>query len=311
MEILNGEAVAKKCDYSFGDHFALWDSNLVGATFKYANAYNYEFLEKAKQFEGKVMTLYIDNLRLYPREVKTDTEADKKFVSYLMHTNNLLGLCSLLPRNRFIIFTGQEDTPVNNQIGVPFNVERIYAVNAEYNDKKVVPFPFGLQRKMNLTDNRLEVMKHNVDNYVDKKPSKLLYINCGIGRNIDRQYLANFETNDWITTRFDNDSKFFPYDKYQDYLDELKDHKFVICPLGHGMDCHRNWETLYMRRVPVMKKHPYMEKLMKDYPVLWVDDWPEITKELLEANNSIYQEVLKMDHKRLDLNEIFNNCVKI
>jgi len=303
MQIIHGEGISKLVDYSFGDHFALWDTTLPNAFFKAANAHNLDFLMKAQEFEGKVMTLFIDNLRLYPRPVKTDTEHDTKFVSYLMNTNNLLALCALLPYNQFVIYTSQEDTPIDENIRVPFNVLQIFGVNALYNDDRITPFPFGLQRQMNADDKRLEIILENLDKSVE--PKKLLYLNMGIGRNPEREPLKKFETNDWVTTRFDEQSKFFPYSKYQDFLDELRDHKFIACPPGHGMDTHRIWETLYMKRVPIVKRHPYFEKLLEGFPVLWVDNW-DITKDLLEKNDNLYKKALKIDLDKLDLEKIMN-----
>lgn len=291
------------CDYNFGDHAVFWDKNLTGV-FNFANATNYDFLNKAKEFEGKVMKLFIDNIRLYPREVHTDNKNDKRFVDYLMKTNNLLALCSLLPANGFIIYTGNEDTPIDDKIELPWNVEKIYAVNALYNTDKIVPFPIGVQRKIGDNDNRIEILKENIN--VNFDPAKLLYINCGVERNPERYKLLKFVTGKWITTRFDKDSKFFPYDMYQDFLDELRNHKFMVCPQGHGADTHRIWETLYMRRVPVMKFSPYFSRLLKDFPVLYVNDWDEITRELLIQNDHLYQTALDMDLDKLDLLKLFN-----
>ena len=47
---------------------------------------------------------------------------------------------------------------------------------------------------------------------------------------------------------------------YKDFLDRMKQCKFMICPRGNAVDCHRNWEVLYMRRVPVMKRDPYLRR---------------------------------------------------
>ena len=219
MQIIEGTALAKLCDYSFGDHACLWDNRLKGVM-KYANATNNEFLEKAKEFEGRVMTLFIDNLRLYPREVRTDTEDDKKFVNYLMATNNLLALCSLLPHNRFIIFTGLEDTPLDEIIRLPYNVVKIYAVNAVYNNDQIIPIPFGVQRQIG-DDRRLEVLLANVREDKKVKPTKLLYINCGIERSHDRDYLPQFdkpEFQSWCTTHFNKNTQYFPYERYQESI---------------------------------------------------------------------------------------------
>lgn len=302
MEIIEGNKLASLVDYSFGDHMSLWNEKLAG-NMSYANADNSEFLAKAKEFKGKVMTLYIDNIRLYPRPIDTDTPNDKDFVSYLMKTNNLLALCSLLPQNGFVIFTGQEDTPIDKFIVLPFNVERVYAVNALYNTEQIIPFPFGVQRRMDATDERIEILKENLPEH--RTPTKLLYINCGIERNIEREPLRAFTTNDWITTRFDKDSKFFPYERYQEFLDEIRDHKFVICPKGHGFDTHRIWEVLYMRRVPVIIDHPYFRKLLTPYPVLFVKNWL-ITKELLAENEHLFAEAQAMDLDKLDLIKMYN-----
>lgn len=304
MEILTGDHVSKAVDYSFGDHFSIWDKTLPDAFTKEANINNQEFIDQAKEFRGKIMTLYIDNLRLYPRPVKTDTDYDKYFVGNLMLTNNLLAMCSLLPANGFIIYTGQEDTPIDEYIGVPPNVLQVYAVNAVYNNDQITPFPFGLQRQMNPDDNRLGVMKSYV--YRDEKrgANKLFYINMGIGRNPERAPLAEFKDNDWVTTRFNESSKFFPYSKYTDFLEELWNHKFIACPPGHGMDTHRIWETMYMRRVPVIKEHPYFRKLLAGFPVLYVNNWYDVTHALLEENEHLFQEAQTMDLGRLNLTEI-------
>lgn len=312
MQIIEGNALAKLCNYSFGDHHVVWDKNLTG-TYEVANIFNAKFLMKAKGFEGRVMTLFIDNIRLYGRALEfsgAHAQRDAEFISYLMQTNDLLNLCGQLPKNKFIIFTSHEDTPIDDRIQLPENVLKIYAVNALYNNNRIIPFPIGLQRQIGENDTRLEMMEKSIDIFLDQ-PNKLLYINCGIERNPERAPLAKFETNDWCTTRFDKDSKFFPYERYNEFLSELRDHKFVACPKGHGYDTHRIWETLYMRRVPVMLEHPYFYKLLKDFPIYWVDHWFDLTEEKLKLREDLYQQAQTMDMNKLDLTQIYNQCVKI
>lgn len=311
MEIINGTSLSNLCDYSFGDQLGGQEPHhLPGGFMKYANEGNIEFLDKCKEFEGKVMTLFIDNIRLYPRSLYVNVE-DEKWVSHLLMTNNLLGLCATLPKNKFVIFTSHEDTPIDDKIVIPDNVLGIHAVNAAYFGGKIYPFPYGVQRKINRTggdiDNRIEVLKQEIDKL--QTPTKLLYINCGIGRNKDRESLINFEGLPWVTTRFDPNSMPFPYSRYRDFLYEMRDHKFMICPEGHGMDCHRNWELLYMRRVPVMKLSPYFTRLMAGFPVLFVHEWSDVTKELLEQSDYLFDDAQKMNLSKLDLNLIFKAIV--
>lgn len=321
MNLLCGTNVSDIVDYSFGDHHVVWDKTLKGI-FKIANFSNAEFLIKCKEFEGKVMTLFIDNIRLYSRSIELNgphAQNDAQFINYLMQTNDLLNLCSQFPNNKFIIFTGEEDTPIDDQIRIPDNVLKIYGVNALYNNDRIIPFPFGLQRQRGENDDRLEVMARIVEHMETgisfkvqspPPPPKLLYINCGIERNPERLLLAKFETNNWVTARFDKDSMFFSYDRYNEFLSELKDHRFVVCPKGHGYDTHRIWETLYMRRVPIMLDDPYFKRLLKGFPVLFISNWYEVIKQILEANDWLYQQAQIMDMSKLDLDKIYQNAIK-
>ena len=59
---------------------------------------------------------------------------------------------------------------------------------------------------------------------------------------------------------------------------------FVICPHGGGLDCHRNWEALCLGCIPIVKTSA-IDSLYKDLPVLIVDDWQNITIDLL--NNTM------------------------
>ena len=84
----------------------------------------------------------------------------------------------------------------------------------------------------------------------------------------------------------------------------------MICPQGNGVDCHRNWEVLYLKRVPIMKKSKYLQELYKYYPILWVNDFMDCTKTLLTDNNHLFEKAQKIDNNLLDLYTVFNRAVK-
>jgi len=56
---------------------------------------------------------------------------------------------------------------------------------------------------------------------------------------------------------------------------------FVLSPFGMGMDCHRTWEALCLGAIPIVKA-PNFQKMFEDLPVLIVNEWSEITQELLD-----------------------------
>ena len=309
IQIINGTSLSEMCDYSFGDHMGAFSTPRPKEGFyKPANAYNREFIDKCRWFTDRIMTVFIDNIRLYQRPIEAE-ERDAEYVGKLLVENDLLKLCALLPQNRFVIFTSHEDTPIDPHIVIPPNVLGIHAVNAEHFGGRIHPFPYGLQRELGDGDNRLAIMAEEVRKDEVYVPSKLLYVNCGIERHPDRKTMTDFEGKEWATTRFDKDSKFFPYDRYLDFLNELRDHKFMVCPRGHGMDCHRNWESLYLRRVPVMRLSPYFSRLMQGFPVLFVNEWSDVTEDLLLANNHLFEEAKLMDLGKLDLNLMFKSII--
>ena len=57
---------------------------------------------------------------------------------------------------------------------------------------------------------------------------------------------------------------------------------FVASPYGNGPDCIRTWEALILGCIPIVKKS-LMTPLYKDLPVLIVDNWSDITLELLNT----------------------------
>ena len=54
------------------------------------------------------------------------------------------------------------------------------------------------------------------------------------------------------------------------YLKELGESYFVLSPNGNGVDCHKHWESLYLRTIPIVTKSRNME-FYKDLPFLVID----------------------------------------
>ena len=306
MELIEGVALSKFCDYSFGDQSGQW-GNIYTSFMKDANLINTEFASKVFDIkkERNYMTLFVDNIRLYKRDIIEVKPEDKKYVFGLMETSDVLRLCGCYPMMKFIIFTNLEDTPTDEDIfdAIPKNVLCVSAVNAIEHGGKVIPAPYGVQRRMSLSDNRMNQLESAMKFNIDPSLFKLLYVNHNDSSHRDRVGLKDmFRDEEWANVdeqRVD----------YYNFLLNLANHKFILCPRGNAIDCHRNWEVLYMRRVPVMKRDPYLEELLKDYPVLFVDKYSDITKDLLLENEHLFQQAQKMDLKGLTLRGFFDNII--
>ena len=304
MELIEGVALSKLCDYSFGDQSGQW-GNIYTSFMKDANLLNTEFVSKLFEVskERDWMTLFVDNIRLYKRDIKEVNPEDKEYVDSLMETSDVLQLCNHFEGMKFIIFTNLEDTPIDDQIRVPDNVLCIAAVNAVAHGGKVVPAPYGVQRRMNPSDDRIERLGSAMRAGVEPSMFKLLYVNHNDNSHEDRVGLKDmFRDREWANVdeqRVD----------YYNFLLNLAKHKFILCPRGNAIDCHRNWVVLYMKRVPVMKTDPYLIELFKEWPVLWVNGYEDITEDLLKDNNYLYEEAQVMSLIPLTLHGFFDNIV--
>tara|TARA_B100001059_G_scaffold77740_1_gene75426 strand:+ start:5302 stop:6243 length:942 start_codon:yes stop_codon:yes gene_type:complete len=305
MELIEGISLSHLCDYSFGDQSGQW-GNIYTHFMKDANLMNLEFVNKL--FEVKknrnYMTLFIDNIRLYKREIEEVKSEDWPTVSAMMEKSDLLSLCRNFPDMKFIIFTNLEDTPIDEYIfeAIPENVLCISAVNALAFGGKVIPAPYGLQRKMHFNDDRNEDIKSAMK-ALPKNPPGLLYVSHNESSHNERLGIKDyFYDKSWAEVHKER----VPFSVF---LYNLSQSKFMICPRGNAIDCHRNWEVIYMRRVPIMKRHPYLEELFKNYPVLFVDKYSEVTEDLLIENDHLFQQAQEMSLEGLTLPGFFDNIV--
>lgn len=306
-------------DYSFGDQSG---RGILNGYMKDANISNQEFLNKVKEVSmvKKYLTIFIDNIRLYQRDGIRDTgmeeylpsarEYKRNVLTDLWSRNDLLKLCGLLPHIKFVIFTGFEDNCIDEFIWdkIPENVIGIYASNSITFGGKVHPIPYGVQRKLSHSDDRHEVLS-DVVNYYESEPTKLLYVNHSEGTYPkERNGLSDLFINKWSTVNNVTNT----HNNYRNYLHEIKNHRFMICPSGNaiGCECSRDWEVIYMRRVPIVKRSDYLVNIFKDIPVLFVDKFSDVTEELLIKNNHLYDKMKTFDLGFLDFKVLFDTILK-
>lgn len=81
---------------------------------------------------------------------------------------------------------------------------------------------------------------------------------------------------------------------HKDYLINMSKSKFVLSPQGNGLDCHRNWEALFVGCIPIVKSS-YLDDVFKNFQVLIINDWDELTEEFL---NKKYKELSKLSSNK-------------
>jgi GT2 family glycosyltransferase len=65
--------------------------------------------------------------------------------------------------------------------------------------------------------------------------------------------------------------------------------KFVTSPEGNGIDCHRHYEALIAGCIPIVEDNPLIRSKYKDCPILYTNDYSEITEDYLQKK---YEEMI-------------------
>ena len=216
--------------------------------------------------------------------------------------------CSLDPKaitNRSVIFVNTLDVPTmvhklpkidahffmithNRDKSVPVAVEaqalldspkvlKWFAKNIDMAHPKMVPIPIGIE-------NRFYKNGEHPEDYLD-----LMLSNTN--RSASRDILINFtprkynlDRNKALEAMKQNGFGGRQTKKigHKNFLEQSRRFRFVLSPPGNGISCHRTWEALYMNRVPIVPANNETG-IYADLPVLVVDDWFSVTKEVVDA----------------------------
>lgn len=151
---------------------------------------------------------------------------------------------------------------------IPEEIEHWYTTNLDVPHPRMELLPFGLN-----TDGHGSSL---IKNLMGRPKSRLLYLNFQ-DNSLERiQLKGYYRGRDWLTMRDRADAP------VGDYLAEVADHKFVLCPAGNGLDCYRLWECVYLGSYPVLlKSHFSMALLEAGLPVVVVDNLMGLTPEFL------------------------------
>jgi hypothetical protein len=187
-----------------------------------------------------------------------------------------------LTRRLIILVTGEGDLPCDGfrQSFLPGNVTHWFSTNVTHAHPRVTALPLGLgspRSSTTLTASEIDAARNS-----GVVRDLLLYVNFRPDTNPSERLATHnhfreiSSGSDWVSFeepsgRGDN----------RKFLGQLVRHKFVLCPRGNGVDTHRMWESLIAGAIPVVKGSPAMEPF-RDLPILFVDDFREVTRELLD-----------------------------
>jgi hypothetical protein len=174
-----------------------------------------------------------------------------------------------------------------------------YAQNAVLNHPKLIPIPIGIANKQ-WPHGNLDTLKEVLDNAGHKK-NILVYKNFDISTNTHVRQRINLITN--------NNQIFMSGNlPHEQYLKTMASSLFIISPPGNGVDCHRIWEALYLKCIPVVENNICFRGF-EDLPILFIKDWNEVTIPYLRSKIDYFSskqfdmQKLKLSYWRKLINE--------
>lgn len=195
----------------------------------------------------------------------------------------------------FILITHNSDKPMPGEWAYLLDDPKLiawFATNPDREHPKLIVLPAGLSNTtLQGNEKKEEIINKSWENQLDSKRKNLLYINLSSSTNIERTGAI-----DIIKKNIDSNKLLLANRKpFEDYLIDIASSEFVLSPPGHGLDCHRTWETLYMGSIPIVINST-LNQVYKDLPVVIVDSWSEVTEELLlEKKEEFSKRKFKME----------------
>jgi len=188
-------------------------------------------------------------------------------------THNIDKFLQAHPVKMPVLITHNSDNSIN--FAPPPNVDKWFAQNVNIVSDKIESLPIGLENNRWFPQiNKKAQMTAKLQQ--PKKIKNLAYMNFRLKRAKERpEIYTKLETKPWITKKRGTNGLDF-----EEYLDNVYNHQFVLSPRGNGIDTHRTWECLYMGTIPIERRN-INNQYYTDLPICFVDDWDEITEEFL------------------------------
>lgn len=180
---------------------------------------------------------------------------------------------------------------------MPKNLKRWFGQNLNYESEIIESIPIGLENSEWFPETKKILKLTNIITS-PKNVKNLVYLNLNILNNpsVRQPIYDMLKDKKYVTTEYGRNGL-----AYDNYLNNLYNHRFMVCPEGNGIDVHQPWESLYIGTIPIQRKN-INNKNWRDLPICWVDDWEQVTDE--SFLNSEYDRITEsmVNKTKLDFN---------
>ena len=238
------------------------------------------------------MRVGTESLLLYTEQLEVP---DKQHISIYAKTERLCAAFDIIknnPSKLFTLVTHNSDMPIRT-CTMPDNLHAWFCQNRDTEQLRIHALPIGLENE------HWFPYKQNVMLTTPKEERAIQsFAQFSRSTHGERNHALNTLRSEVYDVHVGANGN---RARHALFCQNLKRYAFCICPRGNGIDTHRLWEALYMGCIPICKKY-HTHQFDGPLPILFVEEWGDITKELLiETYNTIDRSLfdsnlLKMSH---------------
>jgi len=198
-----------------------------------------------------------------------------------------------IPNYPFRLITHNSDYPITERYLKYLNNKLLiswYAQNVNIKHEKLKSIPIGIANEIWPHGNE-DILINEINK--NKIKDNLIYCNFDIKTNL-------LERNKCLSSMSRNNLNMSKKRNFEDYISELSSSFFSLSPNGNGVDCHKTWESIYLKTIPVVTESINTE-FYRDYPMYIIKSWDDFN--INELNEDLYYGIIKkLDYNKLNIN---------
>lgn len=164
--------------------------------------------------------------------------------------------------------------------------KKIYCVNIINECERIIPIPIGLENYHYFRNGKLEVFQRYNKQLLGFEKNVIISSCFTVATNYKKrkeifEILKNSSVH-CMSNNLDRD----------DYINLIKKSLFTISPPGNGNDCHRTWEAIYLKTVPIVLNGFLSKSLCDNLPIYSVDSYAEVLDKSDIELKAIYYDLI-------------------
>ena len=181
----------------------------------------------------------------------------------------------------FILYTHNSDICIDHRYLPIINNSNLltwYGQNININNYKIKSIPIGIANRR-WPHGDIDLLKKVMNENNEK--INLIYCNINVATNVNQRTeclnsIYPIENSTRLT--------------FENYLREISKSYFIVSPNGNGIDCHKTWESIYLKSIPIVTNSINIS-YYKNYPILIIDKWSDFKN--VDLSKDLYDKIME------------------